>query len=66
MKEELSYDDVYCSLCGACGEEGCCPGDMCEGKGGLYCDHYNNIKREQEQDQEEYYLQMCKKYKLKP
>lgn len=29
------YGSPYCAKCGACGEEGCCPKEMC--KSGLFC-----------------------------
>ncbi len=36
--EQESWDDLYCSLCGACGEEGCCSPDRCSC---LYREHYD-------------------------
>lgn len=34
-------EDIYCKVCGGCGEDGCCPAEICEHKeGGLYCEKY--------------------------
>ena len=30
----------YCSKCGGCGEDGCCPASMCTQDGGDYCEYY--------------------------
>ncbi len=32
---QIVHDSPYCAQCGACGEEGCCPSDMCHG--GPFC-----------------------------
>lgn len=43
--QELQHEDVYCKHCGACGEEGCCSGEMCTNeKDGLYCEYYKWLK----------------------
>lgn len=39
--DDFENDPIYCLLCGACGESGCCPPSLCKGEGGLYCDLYN-------------------------
>lgn len=35
-------DDIspYCVMCGACGEEGCCPPTICKQTSGEYCEYY--------------------------
>lgn len=39
MKEDRF--NVYCEICGACGEEGCCPATICQHhKDGKYCVGY--------------------------
>jgi hypothetical protein len=35
-------DVVYCPICGACGEEGCCPPEMCQHKPGCQYPYYDN------------------------
>lgn len=33
--------DPYCEVCGGCGEDGCCPAEICQQKEhGLYCEWY--------------------------
>jgi len=33
--------DIYCKICGGCGEDGCCSAERCEQhKDGLYCERY--------------------------
>ncbi len=40
MSEENEYFSPYCTICGACGEDGCCPATVCKQAGGDYCDFY--------------------------
>lgn len=42
LTRELGLD-LYCPMCGACGEEDCCPPDQCNC---LYSEHYNKTYRE--------------------
>lgn len=47
MNDAELDDDIiespYCPVCGACGEEGCCPAWMCtHAKGCLYLEIYND------------------------
>lgn len=48
ITEELQNDEYspYCILCGACGEEGCCPPTRCTMKGGDYCDDYLGVLKD--------------------
>ena len=39
--EEKDIFDVYCNICGSCGEDGCCPATMCQQHAdGMYCPGY--------------------------
>ena len=41
MEEEINMDDLYCKICSACGEDGCCSALICkQHKDGLYCEGY--------------------------
>lgn len=34
------YISPYCIMCGACGEDGCCPPTICKQANGEYCEYY--------------------------
>ena len=40
---EEDYFSPYCVMCGACGEEGCCPPTICKQMNGEYCDYYLKV-----------------------
>lgn len=41
LPQNTEWQSHYCSICDACGENGCCPPTQCEFKeGGLYCEWY--------------------------
>ena len=43
---EVRKFDVYCKICGGCGEDGCCSAASCEQhKDGMYCESYLNDLR---------------------
>lgn len=44
--------DVYCPLCGSCGEEECCRPEMCKC---FYADHYNKTYRQLSDEHEAFY-----------
>jgi len=37
-------DDVYCPFCGACGEDGCCPAERCDG--GAFCPYKTDYEEQ--------------------
>jgi hypothetical protein len=45
-QDEIEAYSPYCILCGACGEEGCCPPTRCTMKGGDYCDDYLGVLKD--------------------
>lgn len=44
--------DLYCPLCGSCGEEGCCRPEKCKC---FYAEHYNKTYRELLDEHEAFY-----------
>jgi hypothetical protein len=39
--------EIYCPICLACGEDGCCPATRCRlHPSGLYCNHYLGILKD--------------------
>ena len=41
LKDEEDFPGLYCKVCGACGEDGCCSALMCkQHKNGVYCEWY--------------------------
>ena len=40
MSDEDENYSPYCVICGACGEDGCCPATVCKHASGEYCDYY--------------------------
>lgn len=55
LTEELMLD-VYCPVCGSCGEEGCCRPEMCKC---FYAEHYNKTYHEL-LDEHEQFLNLLK------
>lgn len=51
MTEEYMLD-VYCPMCGSCGEEDCCRPEMCKC---FYSEHYNKTYRELLDEHEQFY-----------
>lgn len=43
VEKEEDCISPYCVICGACGEEGCCPPIICKQMNGDYCDHYLKV-----------------------
>jgi predicted metal-binding protein len=43
MHNDEDIPSPYCIMCGAYGEDGCCPPTICKQINGEYCDHYLTI-----------------------
>ena len=56
-------DEIYCPRCGSCGEDLCCPPELCvEVQEGLYCD-YNKMSYREAMDKIEFLYKAIKEYK---